>query len=98
MAAENAWHEHSDDVLSHSRMTATAQTVRTYHMNKYELLGVCRSASLQEIKSKYQIKVRETHPDKQARHANDNLKAQVGVDVECITTVVLWSNHALPLP
>lgn len=73
-----------------------SRTVTTYHMNKYELLGARRSASLQELKSKYQTKVRETHPDKQARHANDNLKAQVGVDVRCIS-VVLAFNHALPI-
>lgn len=35
-------------------------------MNKYEELGVDRSASLQQLKSAYQAAALVTHPDKHA--------------------------------
>ena len=46
-------------------------------MSKYEVLGVSRSAPLQEIKSAYQAAALATHPDKQAKLATDVLKKQV---------------------
>ncbi|CAM9768451.1 unnamed protein product, partial [Hapterophycus canaliculatus] len=46
-------------------------------MNKYEVLGVGRTATLQEIKSAYQAAALATHPDKQANLNSDELKNQV---------------------
>lgn len=46
-------------------------------MSKYEVLGVSRSAPLQEIKSAYQAAALATHPDKQASLATQALKKQV---------------------
>lgn len=46
-------------------------------MTKYEVLGVRRSAPLQEIKGAYQAAALATHPDKQASLATDVLKKQV---------------------
>lgn len=46
-------------------------------MRKYEVLGVKKSASLQEIKGAYQAAALASHPDKQASLATAELKAQV---------------------
>lgn len=46
-------------------------------MSKYEVLGVSRSAPIQEIKSAYQAAALATHPDKQASLATEALKKQV---------------------
>lgn len=47
-------------------------------MNKYEVLGASRSASLQELKSKYQALALETHPDKKGS-SSEELKSEVHV-------------------
>lgn len=46
-------------------------------MSKYEVLGVPRSAPLQEIKGAYQAAALATHPDKHANLATDVIKKQV---------------------
>lgn len=48
-------------------------------MSKYEVLGVSRSAPLQEIKSAYQAAALATHPDKHASLATEVLKKEVCV-------------------
>eukprot|EP00903_Cladosiphon_okamuranus_P013339 g12432.t1 len=45
-------------------------------MSKYEVLGVSRSAPLQEIKNAYQAAALATHPDKQASLATEVLKKE----------------------
>lgn len=57
-------------------------------MSKYEVLGVKRSALLQEIKVAYQAAALATHPDKQAGLATDDLKTQV---------MTLWSGTSKSL-
>lgn len=48
-------------------------------MTKYEVLGVRRSATLQEIKGAYQAAALATHPDKQTGLSTEVLKNQVCV-------------------
>ena len=45
-------------------------------MSKYEVLGVSRSASSQELKRAYQAAALATHPDKQAG-SSDTLRSEV---------------------
>lgn len=49
----------------------------TPRMSKYEVLGVSRSASFQELKSAYQSAALATHPDKHARVVTQALKNEV---------------------
>ncbi|CAN0134672.1 unnamed protein product [Ascophyllum nodosum] len=46
-------------------------------MSKYEVLGVSRSASSQELKRAYQAAALATHPDKQAG-SSDTLRSEAG--------------------
>lgn len=54
-------------------------------MSKYEVLGVSRSAPLQEIKGAYQAAALATHPDKQAGLATEVLKQQVCVSASGVS-------------
>lgn len=46
-------------------------------MSKYDILGVLRSASFEDVKRAYQAAVLETHPDKQINVATENIKKDV---------------------
>jgi tetratricopeptide (TPR) repeat protein len=44
------------------------------HVDLYELFGVDRAASVQEIKKQYRLKARESHPDRFMEHTEDERK------------------------
>lgn len=67
-------------------------------MSKYEVLGVSRFASFQEIKSAYQAAALASHPDKQASIAAETLKKEVRVRVcyeFCVRVSTMMCHHLL---